>query len=497
MAQVNNPALLNSIAILIDADNASAKTIDTVFAHIKTLGKISCKKIYGDWGQDNLKGWQAVILRHAIDPMQQFAYVKGKNATDIALVIEAMDLLYSGKYDGFCLVSSDSDFASLAVRIRKSGLPVYGFGGETAVESFRISCDRFFEVETFVDSKKTNKPTTQETTKSSLHTSTTQQKNISNTAKLIPSVLPANANISSAKPITPLPKTVAPWDGKKLKCDTKLLNTLRSIIKDSPYKQAGGWVNYANVAQHFKNDFNIDIKKYGYDKLIQLIEAIDIFEKNVSSTTFFVRDKSEVNYSPPNVNKAIQKEIDLPNPTKLVDSSNTHSIIQPLILTDKITVKIFASQGFDCILLRLNEQQKVRDNSDIIFYGQTQSEDNTLSLIHHEFIPEYISQNQLLAKFDCDLVQQASEITNLAFIITSDTPLLQHQPLIVRIEQHGKNLFEQDLSVAILENDTILSILLCELTRHKKAWKFHARSQAFSADLRQICQQVGIEVSDD
>lgn len=77
------------------------QTIDTVFAHIKTLGKISCKKIYGDWGQDNLKGWQAVILRHAIDPMQQFSHVKGKNATDIALVIEAMDLLNSGKYDGF------------------------------------------------------------------------------------------------------------------------------------------------------------------------------------------------------------------------------------------------------------------------------------------------------------------------------------------------------------------------------------------------------------
>lgn len=137
--------MLNSLAVLIDADNASAKTIDDVFKAIEKLGKISAKKIYGDWSMLGLSAsWQDSILRHAIDPMQQFAYVKGKNATDIALVIEAMDLLHSGEYDGFCLVSSDSDFASLAVRIRKSGVKVFGFGRKEAVTSFRQACDDFF-----------------------------------------------------------------------------------------------------------------------------------------------------------------------------------------------------------------------------------------------------------------------------------------------------------------------------------------------------------------
>lgn len=136
--------MLKRIAVLIDADNASAKTIDDVFSAIVKLGYVATKKIYGDWGQAGLSGWQEAILRHAIDPMQQFAYVKGKNATDIAMVIEAMDLLHSGEYDGFCLVSSDSDFASLAVRIRKSGIKVYGFGRKEAVISFRQACDEFF-----------------------------------------------------------------------------------------------------------------------------------------------------------------------------------------------------------------------------------------------------------------------------------------------------------------------------------------------------------------
>ena len=143
--------MLQNIAVLIDGDNASVKNIDVILQAIEKIGKISTKKIYGDWGQAGLSSWQEAILRHAIDPMQQFAYVKGKNATDIALVIEAMDLLHSGEYDGFCLVSSDSDFASLAVRIRKSGVKVFGFGEKKAVVSFRQACDEFFEVEKLQD----------------------------------------------------------------------------------------------------------------------------------------------------------------------------------------------------------------------------------------------------------------------------------------------------------------------------------------------------------
>ena len=141
------PAQLKSIAVLIDADNASAKNIGLILQEIAKLGHITCKKIYGDWGNARIKSWQEALLKYAIDPMQQFAYVKGKNATDIGLVIEAMDLLYSDKYDCFCLISSDSDFTSLAVRIRQDSVKVFGFGNRSTVDAFTKACDSFYYIE--------------------------------------------------------------------------------------------------------------------------------------------------------------------------------------------------------------------------------------------------------------------------------------------------------------------------------------------------------------
>ena len=105
---------LNNIAVLIDADNASANNINYILRKIESIGHVTCKKVYGDWGNVHIQGWQEALLKHAIDPIQHFAYAKGKNTTDIGLVIEAMDLLHSGHYEGFCLVSSDSDFTALA-----------------------------------------------------------------------------------------------------------------------------------------------------------------------------------------------------------------------------------------------------------------------------------------------------------------------------------------------------------------------------------------------
>ena len=115
------------LAVLIDADNAPADIIDRLLEEIAKYGIASVKRIYGDWSH-GLSKWKAALLPHAIIPVQQFAYTKGKNATDMALVIDAMDLLYSGNFDGFCIVSSDSDFTRLASRLRESGLTVYGFG---------------------------------------------------------------------------------------------------------------------------------------------------------------------------------------------------------------------------------------------------------------------------------------------------------------------------------------------------------------------------------
>lgn len=140
------------LAVLIDADNTSAKIVDGLFEEIAKIGEASVRRIYGDFASPRSKGWTEVLSRHAIVPQQQFAYTTGKNASDITLVIDAMDLLHSGRFDGFCLVSSDSDFTRLASRIREHGVDVFGFGEQKTPESFRQACRRFIYTENLLPS---------------------------------------------------------------------------------------------------------------------------------------------------------------------------------------------------------------------------------------------------------------------------------------------------------------------------------------------------------
>jgi uncharacterized LabA/DUF88 family protein len=135
------------LAVLIDADNASARIAGRLFEEIAKIGEASVRRVYGDFSVQRLKPWADILAQHAIIPHQQFAYTAGKNASDIALVIDAMDLLHSGRFDGFCLVSSDSDFTRLAARIREQGVDVYGFGEHKTPESFRQACRRFIYTE--------------------------------------------------------------------------------------------------------------------------------------------------------------------------------------------------------------------------------------------------------------------------------------------------------------------------------------------------------------
>jgi uncharacterized LabA/DUF88 family protein len=135
------------LAVLIDADNASPKIADRLFEEIARIGEASIRRIYGDFTSPCSRGWTEALTRHAIVPQQQFAYTVGKNASDITLVIDAMDLLHSGRFDGFCLVSSDSDFTRLASRIREQGVDVFGFGEQKTPESFRQACHRFIHTE--------------------------------------------------------------------------------------------------------------------------------------------------------------------------------------------------------------------------------------------------------------------------------------------------------------------------------------------------------------
>lgn len=135
------------LAVLIDADNTSPQVVQGLFDEIAKIGEASVRRIYGDFARPQMSGWNAELAKFAILPQQQFANVPGKNASDIALVIDAMDLMHSGHVDGFCLVSSDSDFTRLAARIREHGLDVYGFGAQKTPESFRQACKRFIYTE--------------------------------------------------------------------------------------------------------------------------------------------------------------------------------------------------------------------------------------------------------------------------------------------------------------------------------------------------------------
>lgn len=154
------------LAVLIDADNASAKIADGLFEEIAKIGEASVRRIYGDFSSARSKAWADVLSKHAIIPQQQFAYTSGKNASDITLVIDAMDLLHSGRFDGFCLVSSDSDFTRLAARIREQGVDVYGFGEQKTPESFRQACRRFVYTENLRATTQANEPDAANQTKS-------------------------------------------------------------------------------------------------------------------------------------------------------------------------------------------------------------------------------------------------------------------------------------------------------------------------------------------
>jgi uncharacterized protein (TIGR00288 family) len=135
-----------NVALLIDADNASAATLDPVLTVLAELGTVNVRRVYGNWTKPGLKPWQEMSIKHGIEPQQQFDLTKGKNATDMKMTIDAMDLLFRGRIDGFGIMSSDSDFMPLATRIRQDGVPVYGFGTSRTPDGFRQACTRFIDV---------------------------------------------------------------------------------------------------------------------------------------------------------------------------------------------------------------------------------------------------------------------------------------------------------------------------------------------------------------
>jgi uncharacterized LabA/DUF88 family protein len=153
------------LAVLIDADNASPRIAGGLFEEVAKIGEASVRRVYGDFSGQRLRPWADILAKHAIIPQQQFAYTTGKNGSDIALVIDAMDLLHTGRFDGFCLVSSDSDFTRLAGRIREQGVDVFGFGEQKTPESFRQACRRFIYTENLLQEVSTQEPDSGKATK--------------------------------------------------------------------------------------------------------------------------------------------------------------------------------------------------------------------------------------------------------------------------------------------------------------------------------------------
>lgn len=239
----------NRLAVLIDADNAKANLIEPLLKEIAKYGTAHVKRIYGDWTKPNLNNWKDKLNKFAIQPIQQFSYTSGKNATDSALIIDAMDLLYTSNFDSFCIVSSDSDFTRLACRIRESGLFVYGFGEKKTPESFVAACDKFIYTEILEE------PDYQLGSDSVTDVDTETTK-------------PSATISSTSKKLT---------TSQALKHNKKLV----TLLKDAYEAVAGedGWANLGPVgAQLTKLSPSFDSRNYGYQKLGELIRAIDLFE---------------------------------------------------------------------------------------------------------------------------------------------------------------------------------------------------------------------------
>jgi hypothetical protein len=217
---------LKNIALLIDADNANADGIDPVLTVLAELGSVNIRRAYGNWAKAGLKGWSKILHRYGISPHQMFDLTKGKNATDMAMTIDAMDLLNQGKVDGFGIMSSDSDFTPLAMRLRQDGAIVYGFGKSGTPEAFQNACTRFIEVEALIAAEKQD---------------------------------------DARKSETPTKRGSQP-------VDEELIDLLSTAWKKSK-RDSNGFAKLSEMGQILNNRSSLDARNYGFDRLSDLIEA--------------------------------------------------------------------------------------------------------------------------------------------------------------------------------------------------------------------------------
>lgn len=240
---MNDALPTGNVALLIDADNASASSIDPVLTALADLGTVNIRRVYGNWSKPALKGWSEVALRFALEPQQQFDLTKGKNATDMKMTIDAMDLLASGRVTAFGIMSSDSDFMPLVTRIRQDGLQVYGFGRSTTPEGFRAACNRFIDIDTLQQASPAPPP-----------------------------------RVASAKP------------GEKGNVDAEVVQLLIDAYQTSR-RDPEGFATLSEVGQRAANRSSFDTRNYGYPRLSDLLEAIPGFVVDRRDSGAFVRRK--------------------------------------------------------------------------------------------------------------------------------------------------------------------------------------------------------------
>lgn len=238
------------IALLIDADNASAKRIDLILNELSNFGETNIRRAYGNWTKPELAGWTAVLSDNAIRPVQQFDQSKGKNASDMALVIDAMALLYNDRPDAFAIASSDADFTPLVMHLKESGAAVYGFGDRKTPMPFQNACTRFLVLDQLQDAQEEPDPTDSADTQAARLRATTPQ----------------------------------------LKQDTKLVALLRRAVQNAA--DDDGWASVGAVGQLISNQSSFDSRNYGYAKLSGLLKATELFEvRDEGKPTLAVRDR--------------------------------------------------------------------------------------------------------------------------------------------------------------------------------------------------------------
>ena len=262
------------LAVLIDADNTFKviDIIDELFEEISKFGDASVRRIYGDWTQNQLSRWKEVLPKHAIQPIQQYANTKGKNSTDSALIIDAMDLLYTAPLDGFCIVSSDSDFTRLAIRFRESGKLVYGFGEQKTPESLRAACNQFIYIEILSQQKLSDLASLKAESASNVIDKMKFNTEVKPNNVVNPNVIAENNALS------PVVKKTS----QQLKSDTKLVSLFRTAIES--LSDDDGYANNSEIKKHIlKNYSAFDSRNYGYAKFSDLVKAIGLFEQDAKN----------------------------------------------------------------------------------------------------------------------------------------------------------------------------------------------------------------------